>query len=299
MSQPLATLERHEPLDPFAMPAAGRVPPRPRLLSFVGRWGRARRWLPPEAIRVLDVGCASGYGSAAIAARQAAGRSVIGVEPDGDLVETARARFPWLEIISADACELPFPDGCADALLLLDVIEHVEAPELALSEAARVLGPGGTLIVTVPHEGLTRHLDALNIYDSLRRRRPDLPPHDEGLLATEDGVHRHFRAEELGEMFGAQFTIERVARTGVGLQELVHMAMLALNVRGAQRISRLLAPVHLIAYILDDMVPTGPCAYHLAVRARKSGAERLRRPGTSDDGAELTARAPARSAERT
>jgi SAM-dependent methyltransferase len=298
MSQPLASLERDERLDPFAMPAPGRVPARPRLLSFVGRWGRARRWLPPEAIRVLDVGCASGYGSAAIAARQAAGRSVIGVEPDSDLVKTARARFPWLQIISANACELPFPDGCADALLLLDVIEHVEAPALVLSEAARVLRPGGALIVTVPHEGLTRHLDALNIYESLRRRRPDLAPHDEGLLATEDGVHRHFRADELAEMFGAQFTIERVARTGVGLQELVHMAMLALNLRGAQRISRLLAPVHLIAYILDDMVPTGPCAYHLAVRARKSGAERPT-ARTSKDGAELTARAPARSAERT
>jgi SAM-dependent methyltransferase len=299
MSQPVATLERREPLDPFAMPTPGRVPPRPRLLSFVGRWGRARRWLPAGAMRVLDVGCASGYGSAAIAARGPAGRTVIGVEPDSQLAETARTRFPWLEMISADASELPFPDDCADAMLLLDVIEHVEAPEQVLGEAARVLRQGGTLIVTVPHKGLTRHLDALNIYESLRRTRPSLPPHDEGLLATEDGEHRHFTADELAEMFGAQFTIEEIARTGLGLQELVHLAMLALNVRGAQRISRLLAPLHLITYILDDMVPTGPCAYHLAVRARKNGAGASPAAGTSKDGADLTAREPARSAERT
>jgi SAM-dependent methyltransferase len=299
VSQPAATLERNEPLDPFAMPAGGQAPGRPRLLSFIGRWGRARRWLPADAMRILDVGCASGYGSAAIAAQGPAGRSVIGVEPDSELVEEARTRFPWLEFVGADASELPLADGCADAVLLLDVIEHVEQPDRVLAEAARVLRDGGTLIVTVPNKGLTRHLDALNIYERLRRTRPSLPPHEEGLLATEDGEHRHFTATELAELLGANFAIETVARTGLGLQELVHLAMLALNVRGAQRISRLLAPLHLIAYILDDMVPTGPCAYHLAVRARNNGAGASPAAGTSKDGADLTAREPARSAERT
>ena len=49
----------------FAVPDDG-APTRPRLLSYVGRWGRARRWLPPEARVVADVGCASGYGTAAL-----------------------------------------------------------------------------------------------------------------------------------------------------------------------------------------------------------------------------------------
>jgi hypothetical protein len=44
---------------------------RPRLLSYLGRWGRARRWLPADARRVIDVGCAFGYGTVALAARAA------------------------------------------------------------------------------------------------------------------------------------------------------------------------------------------------------------------------------------
>jgi len=36
--------------DPFATPPAAVAPVRPRLLSHVGRWGRARRWLPADAL---------------------------------------------------------------------------------------------------------------------------------------------------------------------------------------------------------------------------------------------------------
>src|SRR5262245_12796698 len=56
---------------------------RPRLLSYVGRWGRARRWLLPEAHSVVDLGCSFGYGTAAIRGHGSSQLWVAGVERDG------------------------------------------------------------------------------------------------------------------------------------------------------------------------------------------------------------------------
>ncbi|MBL8055284.1 MAG: methyltransferase domain-containing protein [Anaerolineales bacterium] len=49
--------------------------------------------------------------------------------------------------------DLPLASGCADAALLVEVVEHLEAPERALAELYRVLKPGGRLLVTTPNYG--------------------------------------------------------------------------------------------------------------------------------------------------
>lgn len=50
----------------------------------------------------------------------------------------------------ADAVALPFADATFDAVFLFDVLEHIEADELALAETRRVLRPRGHLLLTVP-----------------------------------------------------------------------------------------------------------------------------------------------------
>ncbi len=46
---------------------------------------------------------------------------------------------------------LPFPTGSFDCVLLSEVVEHLDAPQISIREAVRVLKPGGRLLVTTPN----------------------------------------------------------------------------------------------------------------------------------------------------
>jgi SAM-dependent methyltransferase len=149
------------------------------------------------------------------------------------------------------------------------VLEHVAEPETVLTELHRVLRPGGVLVISVPHRGLLTRLDSLNVYPALRRRFsswPALEPAEHS--AT--GTHRHFTADELRELLGDRFTVDRVARTGLGTAELFHLAILVAfkGLLGWHRVYGALMGVHLLVYILDDAIPAGRLGYYVTIRGR-------------------------------
>ncbi|MFO0891880.1 MAG: class I SAM-dependent methyltransferase [Isosphaeraceae bacterium] len=242
---------------------------RPRLLSYVGRWGRARRWLPKDAYRVLDVGCAFGYGTVAIMGHGEARRWVAGVERDPENVRLAGRAYPWLPMVQADATSLPFSNGTVDAVVILDVLEHLDDPAAVLAEVRRVLKRDGTLIVSVPHKGLLRAFDSNNLYTSLRRScRGFLPlePCEESFK----GRHRHYSCAEAGELLGPGFSVNRLARTGIGFAELLHLLLLVvfkglLRWRAAYMVLRHL---YFAGSLLEDLIPAGPFGYNLTLQAR-------------------------------
>jgi len=55
---------------------------------------------------------------------------------------------PWIQ---ADACNLPLPDNMFDAVISSECVEHTKSPLSAVAEMARVLKPGGVLIITTPN----------------------------------------------------------------------------------------------------------------------------------------------------
>lgn len=100
--------------------------------------------------KVLDVACGEGYGSALLAG--AGPESVTGVDIDPDTVEHVRA-VHRVEAKVADIRELPFADGAFDLVVSFETIEHVEEPERALDELARVRADGGLLLISTPVAG--------------------------------------------------------------------------------------------------------------------------------------------------
>ena len=104
-----------------------------------------RSTLPPGRLRLAEIGCGGG----AFLAAAAEFGEVVGVEASGDFLEVARRRgFTVLPGALPD--QLPLDPGSCDAVLLFDVLEHIEEDRATLRAVGRVLKPGGLLICTVP-----------------------------------------------------------------------------------------------------------------------------------------------------
>ncbi len=104
--------------------------------------------------RVGDLGCGTGQTSAAIAPFVA---SVIAVDEASAMLAAARKRVTGLgnvELRSGRLEDLPIDDATLDAAVLSLVLHFVVDPVLVLTEAVRVLKPGGRLLVVdmLPHE---------------------------------------------------------------------------------------------------------------------------------------------------
>lgn len=101
---------------------------------------------PAGEARILDAGCGSGRNMVELARRGA----VSGVELAEQSLEAARGRDLGPVLPGSLDEPLPFGDGAFDLAVALDVLEHVADDAAALRELARVLAPGGRLLVTVP-----------------------------------------------------------------------------------------------------------------------------------------------------
>src|SRR5262245_49671718 len=102
-------------------------------------------WLgDPRGRLILDVGCAKGRFVRALVDR---GGRMVGVDRTWSLLRAAAGSVPEASFVRSSITHLPFLASRCDALLCVEVIEHVPDVERALAELARVLKPGGRAIV--------------------------------------------------------------------------------------------------------------------------------------------------------
>jgi 2-polyprenyl-3-methyl-5-hydroxy-6-metoxy-1,4-benzoquinol methylase len=99
--------------------------------------------------RVIDIGCGRGD---AIDYLRAQGFEVSGIEPSTDMAALARARGLAVSQTTLQAFMSGVEGGGYDAVLLLCVLEHVPDPAATLAAAARLLTPGGLVVVRVPND---------------------------------------------------------------------------------------------------------------------------------------------------
>lgn len=114
--------------------------------------GRAAAAALPVGGMVLDIGCGSGLAADQLADCEA---HYVGLDFGGPHIESAAARFSkhrdqrlTTSFVRGDGEHLPFGDATVDVVIFTEVIEHLLRPELAVWEIARVLKPGGVLVMT-------------------------------------------------------------------------------------------------------------------------------------------------------
>ena len=96
---------------------------------------------------VLDVGSGDGAAAAMVAPHC---RTLTCVDVNARMLEAARdrlAKYPQARVEQADAHELPFAALSFDSVLMFHTLTYTERPQRALEECARVLRPGGRLVL--------------------------------------------------------------------------------------------------------------------------------------------------------
>jgi SAM-dependent methyltransferase len=179
------------------------------------------RLLGPGPGRCLDIGCGTGLHLPTLIGL---GWAVTGIDVSEDQLRVARERVgDEVELIQADATELPFPDGTFGAVLSAFTHTDVDDFEALLQEAARVLRQGARLVYVGlhpcfigPHSRFVAAEGVPALHPGYRDRRryteaPGISP--EGLRAKVGAVHIPL-GQLIQAFLDAAFQLDRFQEVG-------------------------------------------------------------------------------------
>ncbi|WP_322890454.1 MULTISPECIES: bifunctional 2-polyprenyl-6-hydroxyphenol methylase/3-demethylubiquinol 3-O-methyltransferase UbiG [unclassified Yoonia] len=149
------------------------------------RWVRTLKNLVPGRLKhfdkvidwqgkdVLDLGCAGGFMAEALAKR---GAQVTGIDPAAEAITAARqhARSEGLDIAYDVGMgeALPYDAASFDAVVCVDVLEHVTDLQKVMFEVARVLRPGGLFLFDTINRNPLARLATITVAEDILRLLP-------------------------------------------------------------------------------------------------------------------------------
>ncbi len=108
---------------------------------------------------------------------------------------------------------LEFPDNFFDAVICMGVVEYVENDAKAIQEMARVVKPGGTVIITIPNQRSPYRIWDKNFYRPLYHFASDLAKRIKNKKTEPSMIHREYKEEEYSRLLEAQ---------GLGVNDIVY-----------------------------------------------------------------------------
>ena len=226
-------------------------------------------WLPATD-RVLDIGCGNGIYTQWLAKKC---DFAVGIDHNQKNLDWAKTEFPHCEFVFSNGESLPFDDESFGAVMLTEVLEHLQDDRATIKEIARVLRPGGTLLISTPHRGLFAALDPDNALNSffafVSRLKIPKPGGGRFYQGFRFDWHRHYSQNELRALLEADFEIEKWDFGGFLLYPMLYGVENALDAMGKERSYwrdfRALRTLR----GLDFDCKFGPLAYNIALVATR------------------------------
>ncbi len=133
-------------------------------MAFKKRVRTVFEWIDPQDDDLIfDMGCGRGYYLNMF--RYVSRCKLVGGELDEEIIGKARrnvGHLPDITLTQLNIYRLPFADNSFDAVVLSEVLEHIDDDQRGLRELFRVLKPGGVLVITVPHANYPFWWDPIN-----------------------------------------------------------------------------------------------------------------------------------------
>ncbi len=210
----------------------GRIASRYDLLNRILSLGLDRSWrrsavgalqLPPGGSAV-DLCCGTGEVTAALA-RRVGSRQVVGVDFSPQMLERARARFPDLCFVQADALDTGLPSSAFDGATVAFALRNVESLDALFAEMTRLVRPGGRVVSLE----LSRPPGLLGVLHGLVLRW--LVPLLGGLFSGQGRAYRYL-ATSIAVFLPVEDVAERMRRVGLGEIRIVplHGGIVTLHV---------------------------------------------------------------------